>query len=185
MSHCHWNTCPHSVVNFEDEQQRRSSSSRLARAHERAGRGRARRASKRGTEDTPCPVVVRSWRSVLWGDHVIDGEGNAGTSSRRQAAIVCELRKPLVQDKYSVKAKAQQLMYGFMGLYSIFRQSSEAITWSIIWPRIRRLYLYTRPHAQPRIWPRRGIDTRLHVFPRISRSPQPLSCAGGVPVTMP
>jgi hypothetical protein len=104
---------------------------------------------------------------------------------RQQAAIVCELRKPLVQDKYSVKAKAQQLMYGFMGLYSIFRQSSEAITWSIIWPRIRRLYLYTRPHAQPRIWPRRGIDTRLHVFPRISRSPQPLSCAGGVPVTMP
>ena len=41
---------------------------------------------------------------------------------RQQAAIVCELRKPLVQDKYSVKAKAQQLMYGFMGLYSIFRQ---------------------------------------------------------------
>ena len=34
---------------------------------------------------------------------------------RQQAAIVCELRKPLVQDKYSVKAKAQQLMYGFMG----------------------------------------------------------------------
>ena len=82
VSHCHWNTCPHSVVNFEDEQQRRSSSSRLARAHERAGRGRARRASKRGTEDTPCPVVVRSWRSVLWGDHVIDGEGNAGDRRR-------------------------------------------------------------------------------------------------------
>ena len=65
-------------------------------------------------------MVVRSWRSVLWGDHVIDGEGNAGTSSRRQAAIVCELRKPLVQDKYSVKAKAQQLMYGFMGYILYF-----------------------------------------------------------------
>ena len=48
----------------------RSSSSRLARAHERAGRGRAGRASKpAGTEDTPCalsscvgarsPVVLR------------------------------------------------------------------------------------------------------------------------------
>ena len=65
-------------------------------------------------------MVVRSWRSVLWGYHVIDGEGNAGTSSRRQAAIVCELRKPLVQDKYSVKAKAQQLMYGFMGYILYF-----------------------------------------------------------------
>lgn len=65
-------------------------------------------------------MVVRSWRSVLWGYHVIDGEGNAGTSSRQQAAIVCELRKPLVQDKYSVKAKAQQLMYGFMGYILYF-----------------------------------------------------------------
>ena len=64
-------------------------------------------------------MVVRSWRSVLWGYHVIDGEGNAGTSFQ-QAAIVCELRKPLVQDKYSVKAKAQQLMYGFMGYILYF-----------------------------------------------------------------
>ena len=39
---------------------------------------------------------------------------------RQQAAIVCELRKPLVQDKYSVKAKAQQLMYGFMGYILYF-----------------------------------------------------------------
>ena len=62
---------------------------------------------------------MRSWRSVLWGYHVIDGEGNAGTSFQ-QAAIVCELRKPLVQDKYSVKAKAQQLMYGFMGYILYF-----------------------------------------------------------------
>ena len=122
VPHCNTSALSRQLCNnFEDGQQRRSSSSRLARAHERAGRGRARRASKRGTEDTPCPVVVRSWRSVLWGYHVIDGEGNAGTSFQ-QAAIVCELRKPLVQDKYSVKAKAQQLMYGFMGLYSIFRQ---------------------------------------------------------------
>ena len=117
-------SCPHSVVNFEDEQQRRSSSSRLARAHERAGRGRARRASKRGTEDTPCPVVVRSWRSVLWGvtTSSMGRETPEPLAMRQQAGIVCELRKPLVQDKYSVKAKAQQLMYGFMGLYSIFRQ---------------------------------------------------------------
>ena len=49
----------------------------------------------------------------------IDGEGNAGTSFQ-QAAIVCELRKPLVQDKYSVKAKAQQLMYGVMGYILYF-----------------------------------------------------------------
>jgi hypothetical protein len=37
-----------------------------------------------------------------------------------QAAIVCELQKPLVQDKYSVKAKAQQLMYGVMGYILYF-----------------------------------------------------------------
>jgi len=39
---------------------------------------------------------------------------------RQQAAIVCELQKPLVQDKYSVKAKAQQLMYGLMGYILYF-----------------------------------------------------------------
>ena len=127
VSHCHWNTCLHSVVNFEDEQQRRSSSSRLARAHERAGRGRARRASKRGTEDTPCPVVVRSWRSVLWGV-TTSSMGRETPEPLPQAAIVCELQKPLVQDKYSVKAKAQQLMYGVMG-YILYFDRGYIITW--------------------------------------------------------
>ena len=103
-------------------------------------------------------MVVRSWRSVLWGDHVIDGEGNAGTSSRRQAAIVCELRKPLVQDKYSVKAKAQQLMYGFMG-YILYFDRGYNLEYNIVsyWYeniKIQESYgtlSLTRPEPDPRL----------------------------------
>ena len=52
----------YSVVNLEDEQQQEvlTSSSRLARAHERAGRGRAGRASKRRHRGRTVALLVCS-----------------------------------------------------------------------------------------------------------------------------
>jgi len=62
---------------------------------------------------------------------------------RQQAGIVCELRKPLVQDKYSVKAKAQQLMYGVMGYIIYFDRgyNLEYNIWGTITNHLIILYI--------------------------------------------
>ena len=119
---CRIGTRPHSVVNFEVGQQRRSSSSRLARAHERAGRGRARRASKRGHSGHTMPSVllcVRCGRSSPVGYHVIAGEGNAGNSLKLSGGHSASFGSSRPRQTLCEIAKAQQFTY------CIFRQRRE------------------------------------------------------------
>ena len=58
---------PHQLATLKMHCSRRSSSSRLARAHERAGRGRAGRASKRGHRGHIMRSLVCSPRAQSFG----------------------------------------------------------------------------------------------------------------------